>query len=125
MYTAIIGLIAGIAIGLLTPFSIPVLLARYTAIGILGIVDSLLGALRAETQGKYDSYIFITGLIFNLVLAIGITYLGDNLNLDLYLAAIVVFTIRIFGNLSTIRYSLLEKRIGKRRVRHEIENKTL
>ena len=125
MYTAIIGLIAGIAIGLLTPFSIPVLLARYTAIGILGIVDSLLGALRAETQKKYDSYIFITGLIFNLVLAVGITYLGDNLNLDLYLAAIVVFTIRIFGNLSTIRYSLLEKRIGKRRVLHEIDNKTL
>lgn len=125
MYIAIIGLLAGIAIGMFSPFHIPVEFARYTAIGILGILDSMLGALRADLQGKYDQSIFITGLIFNMIVAIAITYLGDKLSLDLYLAAIVVFTIRIFGNLGTIRYSFLERRIGKKRVKEELQGKVL
>lgn len=125
MYIVIIGLIAGIAIGALTPFHIDVNFARYTAIGILGILDSMLGALRADLQQKFEQTIFISGLIFNLIIAIGITYLGDKLSLDLYLAAIVVFTIRIFSNLGTIRYSLLERKISKKRARQEIGEKIL
>jgi len=125
MYVAIIGLLAGIAIGIFTPLQIPVEFARYTAIGILGILDSMLGALRADLQGKYDANIFLSGLVFNMIIAIAITYLGDQLSLDLYLAAIVVFTIRIFGNLGTIRYVLLERTIGKRRVQQELEEKVL
>jgi len=125
MYIAIIGLAAGIIIGSITPLQIPVELARYTAIGILGILDSIFGALRADLQDKYSQTIFISGLVFNMIMAIGITYLGDQLSLDLYLAAIVVFTIRIFGNLGTIRYTLLERNIGKKRAKQEIEDKTL
>lgn len=125
MYIVIVGLIAGVAIGTFTPLSIPIEFARYTAIGILGILDSLLGALRADLQAKYNQYIFVTGLIFNMILAIGITYLGDQLSLDLYLAAIVVFTIRIFGNLGTIRYLLIEQKIGKKRVQEELQQKVL
>lgn len=125
MYIAILGLLIGIGLGTLSPLQIPIALAHYTAIGILGILDSMLGALRADLQGKYDANIFISGLIFNMVLAIGITYLGDKLSLDLYLAAIVVFTIRIFGNLGTIRYSFIERRIGRKRVKEEIEGKSL
>lgn len=125
MYIVIVGLIAGVAIGTFTPLNIPIEFARYTAIGILGILDSLLGALRADLQTKYNQYIFVTGLIFNMLLAIGITYLGDQLSLDLYLAAIVVFTIRIFGNLGTIRYLLIEQKIGKKRVQEELQQKVL
>ena len=73
-------------------------------------MDSILGAIRAEvTQEKYDSTIFLTGLIFNIVLALGITFLGEKLGLDLYLAATVVFTFRIFTNLGQLRRALLEK----------------
>jgi small basic protein len=125
MYIAIIGLLIGIALGTYAPFQIPIELAHYTAIGILGILDSMLGALRADLQGKYDANIFLSGLIFNMVIAVGITYLGDKLSLDLYLAAIVVFTIRIFSNLGTIRYSFIERRIGRKRVKEEIEGKAL
>ncbi len=125
MIVAIIGLIAGLALGTLLPIQIPVDLARYTAIGILGILDSIFGALRADLQGKYDVNIFLSGLVFNMVLAIGITYLGDHLSLDLYLAAIVVFTIRIFSNLGAVRYSLIERQIGRRRAKEEIADKVL
>lgn len=121
MWYGIIGLAFGIALGIIAPLSIPVEFARYTAVGILGILDSILGAIRADLQAKYNLTIFTSGLLFNMVLAGGITYLGDRLGLDLYLAVLVVFTLRIFANIGTIRYSFLTRYLGKKRVQEEIE----
>lgn len=121
MWFGMIGLIIGIVIGIIAPLSIPVEFARYTAVGILGILDSILGAIRADLQGKYNVTIFISGLIFNMFFAGIITYLGDRLGLDLYLAVLVVFTIRIFSNIGTIRYSFLTRYLGKKRVQEEIK----
>lgn len=121
MAYAIIGLVIGILIGIFTPFTIPVQFARYTAIGILGILDSLLGAVRADLQKQYNNTIFISGLLFNLVVAVVITLLGDRLGLDLYLAAIIVFTFRIFANLAKIRYTFLTPFLGKKRVEQELK----
>lgn len=121
MWFALIGLVFGITIGIFAPLSIPLEFARYTAVGILGILDSLLGAVRADLQGKYDSSIFISGLFFNMALASAITYLGDRLGLDIYLAVLVVFTLRIFGNIATIRYSFISRFIGHKRAQEEIK----
>jgi len=121
MWLIIIGILVGIAVGIYTPLEIPVEFARYTAVGILGIFDSILGAVRADLQKKYRSTIFLSGLSFNMILAILITYLGDRLGLDLYLAVLVVFTLRIFQNIATIRYVFLEKYLGKKRVQEEIK----
>lgn len=121
MWYGIVGLILGIVIGFFAPLSIPIQFARYTAVGILGILDSILGAARADLQGKYDSTIFISGLLFNMILAMGITYLGDRLSLDLYLAVLIVFTFRMFKNIATIRYSFLTRHLGKQRVEEEIK----
>lgn len=120
MYFAIIGLVAGILIGVFTPFTMPLGYSRYTAIAILGILDSLLGATRADLQKKYDTTIFISGLIFNMALAVIITYLGDKLSLDLYLAVIIAFTLRIFANLAAIRYVFLTRFIGEKRAQEEL-----
>lgn len=120
MYFAFVGLIAGILIGVFTPFTIPIEYARYSAIAVLGILDSLLGATRADFQKKYDATIFVSGLIFNMALAIVITYLGDKLNLDLYLAVIIAFTLRIFSNLAAIRYVFLTRFIGEKRAHEEL-----
>lgn len=124
MWFGIIGIAIGIAIGIFAPVTIPIEFARYTAVGILGILDSIFGAVKANLQGKYDLTIFISGLLFNMLLAIAITYIGDRLGIDLYLAVLVVFTIRIFNNIGTIRYSFLTKFIGKRRVEKEIKSDT-
>lgn len=121
MWYVFIGLTVGIIIGLYTQVEIPIEFARYTAVGILGILDSLLGAIRADLQKKYDTTIFLSGLVFNMTLAMLITYLGDKLSLDLYLAVLIVFTFRIFANMATIRYAFLEKSIGKKRVQEEIK----
>jgi len=120
MWYVLIGLIVGVVAGIFSPLTIPIAFARYTAVGILGIFDSILGAIKGDLQGKYNPAIFISGLLFNMILAMVITFLGDRLGIDLYLAVIIVFTFRIFGNIATIRYSFLGRFIGKKRVQDEI-----
>lgn len=122
MLYVLLGLLVGIGIGIYAPLEIPVELVRYTAVGILGILDSILGAVRADLQAKYNITIFVSGLFFNMALAILITYIGDRLGLDLYLAVLVVFTLRIFSNIGTIRYSFLTRFLGKKRVEEEIKD---
>ena len=53
--------------------------------------------------------IFISGFFGNAVLAILLTVLGEKLNVDIYLAAIVVFVGRMFNNLGIIRRYYVEK----------------
>jgi len=123
MFWAFIGVIIGIIVGVVSKFSIPPEFARYTAVAVLAMVDSIFGAWRAELvtrhqyktdytfkgpgskqkRDKYDPVIFISGLVFNTALATAFTYLGDRLGLDIYLAVIVVFTWRIFMNLGVVR----------------------
>ena len=117
MRWVITGLVLGVMLGILLKFQIPVYLTRYTAVAIMGVLDAIFGALRAEVSEKnYDPVIFSSGLLFNILLAIAITYLGDRLGLDLYLAASIVFTFRIFTNIGVIRRVLLEKYVKKERV---------
>ena len=107
MWLPVLGLLIGITLGLLFSWSIPASLARYTAIGILATLDSILGAARAELEGYYDNQVFLTGLVTNTLLAALLTYTGDRLGVPLSDAAIVAFGIRIFTNLARIRRWLL------------------
>lgn len=114
MIFALFGILLGIIIGWFLPFTIPIEYTRYTAVVILGIVDALIGAIRAQlTKDHYDPWIFATGLFFNILLALGITLFGDMLGLDLYLAATVVFTFRIFRNVGIARRALLKTHYRK------------
>lgn len=114
MLFALVGILVGIIIGWFLPFVIPIEYTRYTAVVILGIIDSLIGAIRAQlTKDNYDPWIFTTGLFFNIILALGITMFGDLLGLDLYLAATVVFTFRIFRNVGIARRALFDLYLNK------------
>ena len=119
MRWTILGVLIGVLIGLVVKIPIPYYLTRYTAVAIMGILDSLFGAIRAEaTHDKYDPVIFTTGLVFNILLAIAITYLGDRLGLDLYLAASIVFTFRIFSNAGIARRTFVEQWIERKEARN-------
>ncbi len=88
--------------------------SKYLAIAIMAALDSIVGAFSAKTQGKYDINIFITGFFLNAIIAIIFTMIGQNLDVDIYLAAIFVFVYRIFNNLSVIRRFFIAKVIDKR-----------
>lgn len=122
MWFGLIGFIIGILFGAYLPLAIPVEYARYTAVGIIGILDSILGAVRADLQRKYSLAIFGSGLIANMLLAMIITYIGDKLGLDLYLAILVAFTIRILNNAGIIRYHFLTRFLGKEKIKEELKN---
>lgn len=108
MYLIILGLSLGLIIGGFLRFDIPPEYARYTAVAIVGILDSLFGAIKASVERKFDLVIFISGLAFNMIIAVFITFLGDKLNLDLYLGILVAFMIRIFANIGVIKMTTVD-----------------
>ncbi len=116
MIWALFGTLLGIIIGLSINYTIPIEYIKYTAVVIIGILDALFGAGKAEvTNNKYNPTIFLTGLGFNIILALAITLLGEKLGLDLYLAVAVVFTFRIFSNLGIVRRAFLNKLAKKKK----------
>jgi small basic protein len=103
MWLPILGLLIGLIVGSLLRVEVPAQYSRYTAMAILAALDSVLGAARAEMEGVYNNRVFITGLLVNALLAGLLTFIGDRLGVELYLAAIVAFGVRLFDNLARIR----------------------
>ena len=99
----------GLFIGYQLPILLPVAVVKYVSIGVLAALDSVFGGIRAYMEDSFDNTIFISGFFTNSLLAAGFAYLGDRLGLELYLAAVVVFGVRLFQNLGIIRRYLLKK----------------
>lgn len=116
MIWAIIGILIGIVVGLNLTYTIPIEYIKYTAVIIIGVLDSLFEGIKSETTKEpYSHLSLLAGLISNIILALGITLLGERLGLDLYLAVTIVFILRIFANLGITRQKLLEIFTNKRK----------
>ena len=98
----IIGWIIGAIIGMYLPM-IPYTYSGYLAIAIIAALDSVFGGITSTLKKNFNLIIFITGFFGNAILAILLTILGEKLNVNIYLAAIVVFVGRMFTNLAIIR----------------------
>lgn len=110
----ILGMIIGILIGVFfVPVNIPQQYSIYLAVAILAALDSVFGGVAATMQGKFDMKVFISGFFGNALLAAALAYIGDQLGLQLYLAAIFAFGNRIFLNFAVIRRYMLNKSIKK------------
>jgi len=107
VWLPLVGLLAGVVLGLLLQVDVSFELARYSAVAILAALDSILGAVRAELDGNYDNRIFISGFVVNMLVAVLLTFVGDRLGLDLYLVALIAFGLRIFQNVAIIRRHFL------------------
>lgn len=104
-----VALILGAILGFSLEFLYPPEYSFYITIGLLAALDSVIGAIKADFQCKYDAVIFASGLITNAVLAVILTFAGDKLGVPLYYAAIFVFGGRLFNNLAVIRRILIER----------------
>jgi small basic protein len=109
MWLPIMGLIIGVIIGLLTDIRIPEEYSNYLSIAILAALDTLFGGIRAQLQNIYDEKVFVSGFFFNIILAASLAFLGVHLGVDLYLAAVFAFGVRLFQNIAVIRRILLAK----------------
>ena len=115
----ILGLIAGILLGVMIPVDIPFQYHSYVAVAILAALDSVFGGAAANLQGKFSMKIFISGFFGNALIAAGLAYIGDQLGIEIYLAAIFAFGNRIFLNFAIIRRELLRKFSEKKKVQKE------
>ncbi len=104
----VIGCILGAVIGIYAPM-VPYTYSGYLAIAIIAALDSVFGGIASTLNKQFDLKIFVSGFFGNAILSILLTYLGQKLNVDIYLAAIVVFVGRMFNNLAIIRRYYLEK----------------
>lgn len=104
----ILGCIIGAIIGVNMPM-ISYTYSGYLAIAIIAALDTVFGGIASTLNKRFDLKIFVSGFFGNAVLAILLTYLGQKLNVDIYLAAIVVFVGRMFNNLGIIRRYYIEK----------------
>ena len=98
----IIGCVLGVGIGFLLP-TIPYTASNYLAIAIVAALDSVFGGIASNIKKNFNMKVFVSGFFVNAILAILLTFLGQKLNVDIYLAAIVVFVGRMFNNLGIIR----------------------
>ena len=99
----IIGLAIGLLIGVLLPYNIPEAFSLYIAVIILAALDSVLGGYVSIYQGRFSFKIFISGILGNSAIALALTFIGEQMNVPLYLAAVFFFGNRLFNNFATLR----------------------
>ncbi len=87
---------------------IPYKYTAYIAVAILAFLDSLFGGIVSNMKNEFNMTVFVSGFFVNALIAIFLVYLGQKLNVDIYLAAVIVFTTRLFTNLSIIRRLIIE-----------------
>ena len=109
MWLPLLGLLLGLAFGLLTDIQIPAVYEHYLSIAVLAALDTIFGGIRANLQQVYDDKVFVSGFFFNIALAAALAFLGVHLGVDLYLAAIFAFGVRLFQNIAVIRRILIAK----------------
>ena len=108
LISILIGCVLGAIIGINLPI-ISYTYYTYLAIAIIAALDSVFGGIAGVLKGEFDFKVFISGFFCNAILSILLTYLGTKLNVDIYLAAIVVFVGRMFINLTIIRKYYIDK----------------
>lgn len=114
----ILGCVLGAVIGIYAPM-ISYTYSGYLAIAIVAALDSVFGGILATLKKNFNLTIFLTGFFGNALMAILLTLLGQKLNVDIYLGAIVVFVGRIFTNIAIIRryyIDIITKKIEDKKV---------
>ncbi|WP_138415000.1 small basic family protein [Aquibacillus sediminis] len=112
MWLPVLFLLLGVGLGLLTDITIPNQYSNYLSIAVLAAFDTLLGGIRAHLQQLFDAKVFVTGFFFNILLAAMLAFIGIQLGIDLYLAAVFAFGVRLFQNVAIIRRKIIEKKLN-------------
>lgn len=102
---AVIGLVIGIAIGVLWHPVVPIWAQPYLPIAIVAALDAVFGGFRALMEKRFDDRIFVVSFLSNVVIAAFLVFLGDQLGVGAQMSTgvVVVLAMRIFANAAAIR----------------------
>lgn len=109
VWIAVIGLVIGLAVGWKIPLFIPAAYGKYLGIAILASLDSVFGGIRAALKDRFDNVVFLSGFVGNALMAALLVFIGDRLGVEIYIAAVVAFGVRLFQNLGIIRRHLVKR----------------
>lgn len=115
MWLPVLGLLIGILLGLSSDITVPEHYSNYLSIAVLAALDTLFGGIRAHLENVFDEKVFVTGFFTNIILAASLAFLGVHLGVDLYLAAVFAFGLRLFQNIAQIRRILLDRFLVKKK----------
>ena len=106
----VLGLLLGIALGLLVSPEVPVWLQPYLPVAIVAALDAVVGATRALLDGVFRDRVFVISFLSNVFVAAVIVWIGDLLGVGAQMSTgvVVVLTMRIFSNAAAIRRHLLK-----------------
>lgn len=95
-------------LGILLDPTVPAWLLPYLPIAVVAALDAVFGGIRARLDGVFDDRQFVISFVFNVLVAAFMVFLGDQLGVgsQLSIGVVVVFGIRIFGNVAAIRRHL-------------------
>ena len=119
----ILFVVAGVLTGL--NIEIPYSYSQYIAVAILAFLDSVFGAFSANIEKKFRMNIFLSGFFGNAIIAMLLVYIGSKLDVDIYLAAIIVVSTRFLNNFTAIRREFILKfdKRKKNKTNDESKNK--
>ena len=109
VYYALFGLVVGIVLGNVCPYSLPPEYGRLLAVAVMAGLDAVLGGVRAVFEEKYSTAIFISGFFINGIMGALLCYFGAMLGIDMYMVAVLIFGMRIFQNIAIIRREYMAK----------------
>lgn len=102
---AIIGLLVGVAVGIIWHPIVPLWLEPYLPIAIVAAIDAVFGGFRALVERRFDERIFIVSFLSNVLIASFLVFLGDQLGVGAQMSTgvVVVLAMRIFANAAAVR----------------------
>ena len=119
----IVAILVGILLGLLVPYTLSSSTLPYLAVAIIAALDSVFGGLLAYLNKRFNINVFMIGLVSNAILAVFLTFIGNILGISLSFAVIVVFGVRMFNNMASIRRLTFDVYFVKRAKEKERENR--
>jgi small basic protein len=119
----IIAVLVGILLGLLIPYNLSSSMLSYLAVALIAAFDSVLGGLLANLNKRFNINVFMIGLVSNAILGIFLTFIGNILGISLSFAVIIVFGVRMFNNMATIRRLTFDKYFEKKARERERERR--
>jgi small basic protein len=101
----LLALLVGAILGLILQPTVPAALLPYLPVAVVAALDAIFGAVRARLEGTFSERVFLVSFLTNVVLAVFLVYLGDQLGVgsELSTAVVVVLGVRIFSNLAAVR----------------------
>ncbi|MGI5877179.1 MAG: DUF1290 domain-containing protein [Christensenellales bacterium] len=103
MLYVLAGIALGLLLGLVLPFSVPAEWSPYVSVALLAALGAALEAAADRQRGAFRAGRLLAAFFGDGLLAAGLAFIGDRLDVPLYLAAVVWFGGRIFAGIGRLR----------------------